>query len=126
MPGTHLFLSYQRSAVTTPAVERLSRRARVQLGGQGVQVFFDQRSIAAGAAWEPAIDAALARCTHFLALVSVDYWLSEQCMRELEIAVSRYEQTGAPRLLFVLADKLDPNDLALDSSAASTSGPAML
>ena len=119
MADSYLFLSYQRSALTTPAVERLSRQARVLLKSSGVDVFFDQRSIDAGAAWEPAIDAALARTTHFLAFVSVDYWLSEQCMRELDAAVSRYERTAAPRLLFVLADQLDPNDLALDSSAAA-------
>lgn len=119
MADSHLFLSYQRSALTTPAVERLSRQAQVLLRSAGVTVFFDQRSIDAGAAWEPTIDAALARTTHFLAFVSVDYWLSAQCMRELDAAVSRYEQTGAPKLLFVLADQLDPNDLALDSSAAA-------
>lgn len=119
MAESYLFLSYQRSALTTPAVERLSRQARVLLKSSGVSVFFDQRSIDAGAAWEPAIDAALARATHFLAFVSVDYWLSTQCMRELDAAVSRYELSGAPKLLFVLADQLDPNDLELDSSAAA-------
>lgn len=119
MTGKHLFLSYRRSATGTPAVERLSKRARVQLASTGVQVFFDKQSIDAGDAWSPAIDEALARVTHFLAFVSIDYWLSEQCMRELETAVARYERTGVPRLLFVLADQLDPNDLALDPEAAT-------
>lgn len=120
MAGHCLFLSYQRSALTTPAVERLSRQARVLLKSSAVEVFFDQRSIDAGTPWEPTIDAALARTTHFLAFVSVDYWLSPQCMRELDAAVSRYELTSAPKLLFVLADQLDPNDLALDSRAAAS------
>ena len=118
MPDTQLFLSYQRSESTTRAVERLSRRARVQLRLSPSQVFFDQHSIAPSANWQAEIDAALARCSHFLALVSVDYWLSEPCMHELDVAVSRYELSSSPQLLFVLADRLDPNDLAIDSSAA--------
>lgn len=114
-----LFLSYHRTPETTPAMERLYRRAKVQLGGAGLVPFFDKASIDAGDAWMPAIDDALARSAFFLALVSVDYWLSEQCRRELDIALDRYQRTQAPRLLFVLADRLDPSDLALDADAAA-------
>lgn len=119
MSDKHLFLSYKRGAVTTPVVERLYNRIRVQIGGAGVKAFFDKRSIDAGDAWEPAIDDALARSTHFLAFISVDYWLSAQCQRELNAAVARYEAGGWPRLLFVLADQLDPADLAIEPAAAA-------
>lgn len=115
MSTAQLFLSYNRSNATTAAADRLFRRARVQLGRRA-EVFFDQRSIPAGTEWQPAIDAALARCTHFVALVSVDYWLSDACQHELTTAVTRYQAGGSPRLLFVLAEPLDPNALELDTA----------
>jgi len=125
MADKFLFLSYQRSANTRPAVEQLYRRARVLLAADGVQTFYDTHSIDAGDAWEPAIDEFLAKCTHFLALISVDYWLSPQCRRELETAVACYERKGVPQLLFVLADRLDPNDLLLDDSGADEAAAAL-
>ncbi len=125
MPASQLFLSYNRSAATTAAADRLFRRAKVQLGRRA-ETFFDQRSIAAGTDWPQAIDAALARCTHFIALVSVDYWLSDACQHELTSAVARYESGGSPRLLFVLAEPLDPNALELDAAAPGAGTGARL
>jgi hypothetical protein len=119
----HLFLSYRRSPETTPVVERFYNRARVQLAG--VTTFFDKKSIDAGEQWEPTIDAFLDKTSLFAAFVSVDFWLSEQCKRELEMALARYEQTqpARPRMLFILADALKPSDLTLDAPAA-TDAPA--
>lgn len=123
MVDKFIFLSYQRSRTTTPAMEQLYRRAGVVLAADGVETFFDRRSLEAGDAWLPSIDAFLAKCTHFLAFVSIDYWLSAQCRRELDIAVSRYELTGAPQLLFVLADSLAPGDLLLNPPGADAVEP---
>ena len=118
MHEVSLFLSYRRGAATTPAVERLYNRAMVELPVYGVrEVFFDRRSIDAGDPWSPALDAALTRTTHFLALVSIDYWLSKQCQRELTSAIDRYEVEQAPKLLFVLADPLDPQNLVLNADS---------
>lgn len=110
-----LFLSYKRGPQTTPAVRRLHDHCRVQLKARGFETFFDQRSIEAGDAWQPAIDTFLAEAEFFLAFISIDYWLSEQCRRELGLALARYEAEGRPRPLFVLADRLDPNDLEVDA-----------
>ena len=120
MSERSLFLSYKRGPAITPAAQRLRDRLSVQ--ASDIKVFFDQTSIDAGAEWQPAIDDFMARATHFLAFISIDFWLSKQCRRELELALARYEACPkpppprVPRLLFVLADKLDPNDLALDVS----------
>lgn len=113
-----LFLSYNRGPATTPAMERLDKRVRVQLKVHGVEPFFDQRSIAPGESWSDEVKHALAGATEFLAFVSIDYCLSEQCQRELETAVARYERERRPRLLFVLADALDPGDIEVDSARA--------
>lgn len=123
MSDQFLFLSYKRGPTTTPAAQRLFDRAAVQLPSN-VKTFFDQKSIDAGDEWTPAIDDFLAKTTLFLAFISIDYWLSPQCRRELETAIKRYERCPPPppprlpRQLFVLADKLDPNDLALNEAQA--------
>jgi hypothetical protein len=116
MSAPQLFLSYKRGPLATPAAERLYHRGLVQLAKW--KVFFDQKSIEAGDAWAPAIDQFMAGATHFLAFVSVDYWLSEQCRRELGLALARRDHGPEPRLLFVLADDLSPSDLEVDPSPA--------
>lgn len=115
MSTRKLFLSYKRGAQTTPAVRRLHDHCRVQLKSRRIETFFDQRSIDAGDPWLPAIDGFLAEAEFFLAFISIDYWLSDQCRRELGLALARYEAEGRPRPLFVLADRLDPNDLEVDA-----------
>ena len=119
MTEHNLFLSYKRGPETTPVVERLYNRIRVELMGRKVKPFFDRKSIEAGEAWEAKIDDFMKTTTLFVAFISIDFWLSAQCMRELELAVDRYEVEGAPRLLFVLADQLAPSDLAFDEQWAS-------
>ena len=122
MSQRSLFLSYKRGPAVTPAAKRLYDRLRVQAAD--IEVFFDQTSIDAGNEWAPAIDDFMVRATHFVAFISIDYWLSPQCRRELDLALARYEACPkpppprVPRLLFVLIDKLDPNDLALDVATA--------
>lgn len=117
MAQHHLFLSYKRGDAMTSVVERMQRRLQVQFRPEELKVFFDRKSIDAGASWETAIDAFLAETTLFVAFISIDFWLSPQCMRELGIALRRYRRTQAPRLLFVLADFLDPSMLSLDDAA---------
>lgn len=119
MEDRFLFLSYKRGPLMTPAVERLYNRVRVELKGRKVQSFFDRKSIESGDAWEGKIDDFMKTATLFAAFISIDFWLSAQCMRELELAIHRYEKQGAPRLLFILADQLSPSDLAFDDDWAS-------
>lgn len=119
MEEQFLFLSYKRGPLTTPAVQRLYDRVRVELMGRKVRPFFDRKSIEVGDAWEARIDDFMKTATLFAAFISIDFWLSTQCMRELELAVNRYETEGAPRLLFILADQLAPGDLAFDEEWAS-------
>ncbi len=108
MTTKNIFISYKRGEPTTRIAEMLFKRIKVNLGAayEFADPFFDKRSIEAGDVWSEQIEQALAETTHFIALLSDDYWLSEQCQRELLEAVNRYEQCGVPRLLFVLTEKL--------------------
>jgi hypothetical protein len=115
MSMCNLFISYKRGPQTTPGVERLYNRMRVELSHAGIVPFFDRKSIEAGEQWEGRIDDCIEAARFFMALISIDFWLSPQCMRELKLAVKRYERERAPRLLFVLADQLSPSDLKFDA-----------
>lgn len=123
----HIFISYKRGEPTTRIAEMLYKRIKVNLSAAYgfADPFFDKRSIEAGDDWSQEIDRALAEATHFIALLSDDYWLSEQCQRELLEAVNRYEQSGVPRLLFVLTEKMNPNALIIsqDSKTARLNTP---
>lgn len=119
MPTHKLFLSYKRGHPMTSVVDRMHRRIATQFDPQTLVDFFDRKSIEAGEEWEPAIDGFLAEATLFVAFISIDYWHSPQCMRELRIALQRYEREHTPRLLFVLADPLDPATLSLEPTDAT-------
>ena len=110
-----IFISYKRGEPTTHVAELLFKKIRINLGKSYgfAEPFFDKRSIDAGDLWGQEIDLALAETTHFIALLSDEYWLSEQCQRELLAAVNRFEQSGLPKLLFVLTELMDPNALSL-------------
>jgi len=121
-PPKQIFISYKRDQTTTKVAESLYKRVLVNLKAHGFAVpFFDQRSIDAGELWSEKIDQALARTTHFIALLNTDYWLSEQCQRELREAVRLYEAAGSPRLLFVMAEKIDPGALEVSADGRSAS-----
>jgi hypothetical protein len=126
MATKKIFISYTRGEPTTQIAEMLYKRIKVNLSAYGfAETFFDKRSIDAGDPFSEEIDQAMAQTTHFIALLSDDYWLSEQCQRELQDAVNRYEQSGLPKLLFVLTEKMDPNALlmAQDGKSAGLKTP---
>lgn len=125
MTAKTIFISYKRAEPTTRIAELLYKRVRVNLSAEGFRCFFDKGSIDAGDHWSQEIDQALSKTTHFIALLSDDYWISEQCQRELQEAVKRFEQFGSPKLLFVLTEKMDPNALVMvqDDKSAGLSTP---
>lgn len=115
-----IFISYKRAEPTAQVAEQLYKHIKVNLTAHGfAEPFFDRQSIDVGDSWSTAIDLALTNTTHFIALLSVDYWLSEQCQRELQQAVRLYQETGKPRLLFVLTEKMDPDALLITPDGRS-------
>lgn len=120
MTSKKIFISYKRGEPTTAIAELLYKMIKVNLTAYGFsETFFDKQSIDAGTPWNPVIDQALIETTHFIALLSVDYWLSEQCQQELLDAVERWQQHGLPKLLFILTEELDPNALQMSGNTQS-------
>lgn len=114
-----IFVSYRHGPHWTPLADALHLKLQAIAAGVGFDVFLDSQEIRAGNDWKAAVDDALARCTHFVALLCDEYWVrSNQCLRELFAAVKRYEDSGgaAPRLLFVLAAEMKPELLKLDAA----------
>jgi len=117
----HIFISYKRAEETTPVAEMFYKQVAVDLpASKGfARPFFDKKSIDAGDQWSQRIQDALDETTHFIALLSIDYWLSPQCQRELQEAVKRHNETGSPRLLFVLTEMMDPTSLEISGDEQS-------
>lgn len=108
-----IFISYKRAEPTFEIARRTDQKIRINLKALGFTSWWDKRSIDVGDPWSVEIDKALDSTTHFLSLLSDDYWDSEQCQRELLGAVERFEKQGTPRLLFVLTQKMNPNALEI-------------
>lgn len=114
-----IFVSYRHGPHWTMLADALNLKLSAIADGKGFDVFLDSEQIRAGHDWKAAVDDALARCTHFVALLCDEYWVkSNQCLRELFEAVKRFEESGGkePRLLFVLAAEMKPELLKLDGA----------
>lgn len=111
-----IFISYRHDAPWTALSKKLAVKLRAALPPGG-ELFHDTR-IAAGDEWKKEVDAALQRCTHFVALLSDEYWvLSAECRRELQVAVQRRQHGGVPKLLFVQAGSIRPERMRLDGAS---------
>ncbi|HEV7914548.1 MAG TPA: toll/interleukin-1 receptor domain-containing protein [Albitalea sp.] len=113
-----VFLSYRHGRPWTRLAGALNLKLEAHNAGGDFDIFVDSKEIRAGENWKQLVDAALARCTHFVALLCDEYWtVSNQCLRELYEAVRRRESSGTePRLLFVLAAEMKPERLKLDAA----------
>lgn len=108
-----IFISYKRAGDTAHIAEMLDKKIRVNLTAAGFRAWCDPRAIEAGDAWSADTDAALAQASHFIAVLSDEYWSSEQCQQELLGAVERRQREGAPALLFIPTDKIEPGALEI-------------
>jgi hypothetical protein len=114
-----VFISYRHGPRWTALADALHLKLEAVSEGEGFDLFLDSNDIRAGADWKQKVDAALEACTHFVALLTDDYWVrSNECLRELYRAVDRWEESGrqSPRLLFVHVVDLPPDKLTLDGA----------
>jgi TIR domain len=114
MDEPYLFISYKHGDPSTKIAKRFYDRLDVVSEGLGFQLFMDDKLISGGDQWSMEVEQALHRTTHFIALLNDDYWLSKECRRELRHALIRFEKSGTPRLLFVLAEQMRPELLSFD------------
>ena len=115
MAKPYAFISYKHADPTTGIADHLYQFLLAVSDGAGFDVFMDHEAIRPGDSWKGRIGEALDRTTHFFALLDTAYWLSPQCRRELRHALNRWETSGSPRLLFVMAGEIRPDYLSFDS-----------
>lgn len=101
-----VFLSFHASSNSRAIAHDLAQQLRAQMPG-GVDLFLADE-LPEGEPTAPAVANALQRCTHFVPLLCDEYWTrSKACREELFTAVAAFEQTGRPKLLPVLVDRVD-------------------
>lgn len=116
---SRIFISYKHADTSTQVAQRLYNKLQVYADALSLQVYLDDKSNKGGDVWSDEIEAALNAMTHFIGLLSDEYWLSEQCKRELLHAVKRFEKDKSVRLLFVMTEKMDPSLLTLNTARSS-------
>jgi hypothetical protein len=115
---SRVFLSYKHGPMT-PVVEKFYRKLKVNGPGIGLAgTFMDAKAIHVGAFWRAEVEQALEQTTHFVAFLDDDYWLSDECQKELQAAVDRFVAADGIVLLFVKAGEIAPELLKLQASAA--------
>jgi hypothetical protein len=113
--GAYAFISYKHGDPSTKLAELLEQQLEGYADALGYEWFFDA-NIKTGEEWAAEVRGALAKTTHFFALLDMPYWLSRECRKELYAAVARYEQDRSCRLLFVKAQEIRPEYLTFDKA----------
>ncbi len=116
----YVFISYRHEPNTTGVATQFYDQLRMYRQGFGLDgIFMDKDKLTAGELWRDEVQAALERTTHFVAMLTNGYWLSDECHKELAFAVERYRAggTAALRLLFVQVQQIAPELLAFEQPA---------
>lgn len=113
--GRLVFISYKHVEHSTRVARRLRNALEVVSDALDFRVFLDDEDLRASDNWQDEVNAALDGMTHFIALLTDDFWLSPECRRELNAAINRYEDGKKTRLLFVLVDDMRPDLLSLNA-----------
>jgi hypothetical protein len=114
-----LFISYRHASPTTDIAARLREQLLPAAEGWNAEVFLDDNALEPSSLLDRGILAALNRTTHFIVLLTSGYWASAYCRLELARAIERFENKENIRLLFVLAQKLDPKHYITEKDRAA-------
>lgn len=106
-PNASVFLSYVRLKdlhnEITEFRERLAQELGLRLDGRAEDIFLDTQSVTAGQPWAEVIDAAVARASALVVLMSPAYLKREWCRREfLHFSARMAEQGKRDRVFPVL------------------------
>jgi hypothetical protein len=119
MTDPYIFISYKHGDPWTKLAKRFYIKLAAISEGLGLRLFMDDKDIAGGDLWSARVEQALIETTHFVCFLCDEYWLSDECRRELHHALKRYEAGGVPRLLFVLAERMRPEFLTFNEQRRS-------
>ena len=97
-----VFISYKHSDRWTPIARRFHLRLEVLAPALGVTIFRDE-AIDPGELWRKEVQQALAKTTHFVVLLCDEYWVSEECQRELRHALERFAPAATRLRSFFLS-----------------------
>ncbi len=118
-----VFLSYRHGTLSR-TVTKFHNKLRVSGKGMGLAgSFMDAKAITAGDVWRDEVRQALAQATRFVAFLEDDYWLSDECQKELQCAVDRFSASDGIKLLFVKAGEIDPALLLFDDLPDDSTTP---
>lgn len=116
-----VFVSYKHDQ---PWVGMVAKFA-VKLGNYGpdpawnLESFVDSNDIAPGDLWRTSVDDALAKCSILLVLLCDDYWVSQECRRELNAVLARRANGDPVRVCFVLAEQMQPQYLRFNKDGSA-------
>jgi hypothetical protein len=119
MAAPTVFISYRHANPTAAIAKRLFTALVPASEVWNADVFMDQHALEPADLFDQAILAALDRTTHFIVLLTNDYWSSDYCRKELARVVERFEKDGSVRLLFVKVEELDPAHFAFAKDRTS-------
>jgi hypothetical protein len=109
LASNSIFISYKHGDPSTKIAKAFCNHLLAVSDALGMQIYMDDKDNLGGDLWSDNVDKALKECTHFIVLLNTAYWLSEECRRELRVALGRFEQSKTPRLLFVKAEEIRPD-----------------
>ena len=109
-----IFISYSHTLPTTDIAARLRKKLLAPADVWHAEIFLDEQALNPSDLLDASIFTVLERTTHFIVLLTSDYWDSTYCRQEVGRAIERFENKEPIRLLFVLAEELDPNHYVLD------------
>jgi hypothetical protein len=119
MVDSYIFISYKHAGPSTKIARAFYDHLDAISDGLGLSVFMDDVALRASDNWKDEVNKALEQTTHFIALLSTQYWLSGECRRELRKALDGFETKGSPRLLFVMAESIRPDLFTFDKDRKS-------
>ena len=118
-----IFISYRHVAPTTDIARKLHLALRAPAEAWGADLFMDEHDLEPADLFDKRILGALDRATHFIVLLTNEYWASAYCRKELGQVIDRFERKQNVRLLFVKAEELDPNLMKVPPSGATGVAP---
>lgn len=117
----YVFISYRRDPIASKVARKVALKFAPMLRSYGGAVFWDQAAIDSGAVWREELQQALDKTTHFVVLLTDEYWEeSAVCKQELLHAVGRWEADPASiRILCVQVETMAPHYLTFDTDRQS-------
>jgi hypothetical protein len=110
-----IFISYTHANPSTGIARKLYEALLAPAEAWGADLYMDEKDAEPAQLLDEHILEGLDRTTHFVALVSPQYWASRYCRMEITRVISKFEKDReSVRPCLVMAEKFNPADYTLD------------